>query len=109
MWVILCASSLLTEIRCSLSVLVVVTMGGTGFAVRLVDVLPHAIREVRVEPDVFSPSEEYMRQMLEMVTLQDVSGLRRLRVVTAEENWGVEEQLQAVCSAACANCRWFSE
>lgn len=90
----------LAELRCPLSLLVGGSACETGIALRLVDVVPRVVREVRVASDEFWSDDETVGMLREMVELKSVCGLRRLAVVSVEPRWGVEEEMRVVCEAA---------
>lgn len=90
----------LGHLRCPLSLLVGGSGCQIGLVVRLADVLPTVIREVRIASDEYWSDVETGRQMVETVELKYECGLHRLAMVYVQDSWGVEEQLRAVCDAA---------
>lgn len=89
----------LAEIRCPVSLLLGVGGRQTGMVLRLVELVPRVVREVRITAEEYWSDEETAEQVGEMVKLKNVYGLQRLALVSFPHDGRVEE-MRSVCDAA---------
>lgn len=89
----------LAEIRCPVSLLLGVGGRQTGMVLRLVELVPRVVREVRITAEEYWSDEEIAEQVGEMVKLKNVYGLQRLALVSFPHDGRVEE-MRSVCDAA---------